>query len=62
MSDLVERLRRCPHSPLSDPGDDLWNGRVCVRSECVREREAADEIERLHKELWLWAQAAGEEF
>ncbi len=24
--------------------------------------EQADEIERLRKELWLWAQAAGEEF
>ena len=45
--DLIERLRSCPHRPYADPGHDLYDGSVCNRSDCAREREAADEIERL---------------
>ncbi len=54
---------------MSEPWmDDEVLSSLAIRSEgWAREafrriQSQADEIERLRKELWLWAQAAGEEF
>ncbi len=63
----VDRLRKRLHSMgygglaegISRPSHGEWPS---SKSLVPVVDALADEIERLRKELWLWAQAAGEEF
>ncbi len=64
---VVDRLRKRLHelgySDLAEGISQQSHGQWPASKTLTPVVDAlADEIERLRKELWLWAQAAGEEF
>ncbi len=66
MGESEQQVELGPSLWVKTPGEHWWHQRERGRGSLLSTSQAVDlaldEIERLRKELWLWAQAAGEEF